>query len=386
MPAKADPSIPTAYEPSDADRAFMRRALELAKRGEGYVEPNPMVGCVLVKGGEIIGEGFHGSFGGPHAEVEALRSATNSPVGATAYVTLEPCSYRGKTPPCVDALIDADIARVVAATIDPNPQVGGRGVRRLRAAKVRVEVGLCEREACRLIAPFRRMMIDKRPFVIAKWAQSLDGKLATHTGDARWITGEQARRHVHRVRGRVDALVVGVKTVIADDPELTCRDAAPRRVATRVVVDPQLRTPPAAKLVRTAREAPTLIITSSAAKDANRKRLTDAGCQILAVRSTREGVSIPGMLKLLAGRGMTNVLFEGGGDLLGRLFDAHRRSPCVDECHMYVAPLLVGGQDAVPAIGGIGPAQIADALRLTTPPRQRRLGDDMLFIFRVGDE
>src|SRR5262245_29686131 len=201
-----------------ADTLFMRRALRLALRGQGGVEPNPLVGCVLVRAGRIIGEGWHAKFGGPHAEVRALKSCQSSPRGATAYVTLEPCCHHGKTPPCTDALLAAGVTRVVAAVRDPNPAVHGRGAETLRKAGIRVEFGLLAAEGADLIAPFAKLVKTSRPWVILKWAQSLDGVIATRTGDSKWISDEACRAHAHRTRGRVDGILVGVNTLLRDDP------------------------------------------------------------------------------------------------------------------------------------------------------------------------
>jgi diaminohydroxyphosphoribosylaminopyrimidine deaminase/5-amino-6-(5-phosphoribosylamino)uracil reductase len=353
------------------DEAHLRRALALARRGQGYVEPNPLVGCVLVKRGRVIGAGCHRRFGGPHAEVEALRSCTESPRGATVYVTLEPCCHWGKTPPCVDALIEARVARVVAPLADPNPQVAGRGFARLKRAGVRVDVGLLHKEAAELHAPFIKLIHAHRPWVILKWAQSLDGRIATRTGDSRWITDEVCRRHAHRVRARMDAILVGVETVLRDDPLLTCRAGRPRRIATRVILDTHLRTPPRAKLVRTARDVPTWIFCGRNVRARRTRALERAGCVIRPVASSRNGVSLPAVLDALGAASFTNVLVEGGGRVLGRFFDAG----LADELHIYVAPLLVGGRDAPGPLGGLGPRRVRDALRWPGPLRFIRLGD-----------
>ncbi|GAF88580.1 unnamed protein product, partial [marine sediment metagenome] len=209
------------YDP--LDHRMMARAIALARRGEGHVEPNPMVGCVIVRNRRSIGEGYHRRFGGPHAEIEALLACTRDPQGATVYVSLEPCCHHGKTPPCTDALIAARVARVVVAARDPNPVVRGRGIRRLRTAGIDVETGVLEGEAAEVLAPYATRVRLYRPFVIAKWAQSLDGKLATRTGHSQWISCEASRRRVHRLRARVDAILVGCGTVLADDPLLTAR-------------------------------------------------------------------------------------------------------------------------------------------------------------------
>ncbi|RMF74303.1 MAG: bifunctional diaminohydroxyphosphoribosylaminopyrimidine deaminase/5-amino-6-(5-phosphoribosylamino)uracil reductase RibD, partial [Planctomycetota bacterium] len=266
----------------------MRIALRTARRGLGRVEPNPPVGCVLVRGGRELARGFHRYFGGPHAEVDALRRAGNAR-GATAYVTLEPCCYHGKTPPCTQALIAAGIRRVVAAVRDPNPRVSGRGLALLRRAGLQVDVGVLADEAEALIAPFRKLTKTGRPWVIAKWAQSLDGRIATRTGDSRWISDVAARTHAHRTRARVDAIIIGARTAGIDDPLLTARLARPRRVAARVVLDPNLRTPTNGRLVRTAGNFPTWICCDASASKRRRAELLDAGCRIITLARRGDG-------------------------------------------------------------------------------------------------
>ncbi len=355
--------------PKPDDAAFMQRALRLATRGQGYVEPNPMVGCVIVRQGKIVGEGYHRRFGGSHAEIEALRRCRSSPRGATVYVTLEPCCHFGKTPPCTHALIEAGVRRVVAAMRDPTPQVAGRGFRKLQAAGIPAESGVLAEQAAELNAPFLKLMRDKRPWVILKWAQSLDGKIATRTGDAKWISDEHARAHAHRVRGRVDAILVGGNTVLTDDPQLTCRVGRARRVATRVVLDAELRTPLKARLVRSAHKTPTWIVCAAGAPRSRAKALEAAGCVVQRVARERPGLSLPAVLDLLGSAGMTNVLVEGGGRLLGSFLDER----LADEFHIYVAPLLIGGVQAVSALSGRGAATVREALCLPEKTTIRRL-------------
>ena len=259
-----------------SDPRHMKRAITLARRGEGKVEPNPMVGCVLVRDGKVLGEGWHRVFGGPHAEIEALRAAAKAGPdvrGCDAYVSLEPCCHHGKTPPCTEALIDAGVARVLVGVADPFAQVAGRGIAALRDAGVQVEVGIEHEAASDLIAPFARRVTAGRPWVIAKWAQPLDGRIATATGQSRWISNDASRRQVHQLRARVDAVMVGVGTVIADDPQLTARDVRRLRVARRVVVDPSLRIPLDATLLRSLDAGhgggPVMIATAQDAIDAH---------------------------------------------------------------------------------------------------------------------
>ncbi len=359
----------------------MRRALALARRGEGRVEPNPMVGCVIVRGGRIIGEGYHDRFGGPHAEVHALRSIGGTARGSTVYVTLEPCCHFGKTPPCTDALITAGVRRVVAATCDPFPRMRGQGAAILRRAGIDVRLGVCEAEALELMGPYLKLQCRRQPWVILKWAQSLDGKIATRTGDSKWISGERARRWVHRLRGRVDAIVVGIHTVLADDPDLTCRDAPARRVATRIVIDPRLRLPLSSRLVRTARRVPTLAVAKAKAASASRRQaLQRAGVEVLEVAGTPRGLHLDRLLRELAARGMANVLVEGGGRTAGALYDAG----LVDEAFVFVSPRLIGGQEAPGPLGGTGARRMADVARPRTL-HVRDIGGDYLYNLRLSD-
>lgn len=333
------------------DESWMARALTLAERGRGHVEPNPLVGAVVVRAGLVVGEGWHQRYGGPHAEVHALQAAGTAAQGATLYVTLEPCCHHGKTPPCTDAVLRAGITRVVAAMPDPFPQVSGRGLELLRAAGVAVEVGLGEAAACQLNAPYLTLLRHNRPYVHLKWAMTLDGKIATHSGDSKWISNETSRRRVHELRGRVDAVLVGVGTVLADDPLLTARPPGPRR-ATRIVLDSRGRTPLTAQLLRTAGDAPVLIAAALPRPE--------VGVEVLPLPGDG-GVSVPALLAELGRRRMTNLLVEGGATVLGSFLDAG----LVDEVHVFVAPVLAGGRNALSPVGGRGVDRIADALRLT---------------------
>jgi diaminohydroxyphosphoribosylaminopyrimidine deaminase/5-amino-6-(5-phosphoribosylamino)uracil reductase len=355
----------------ELDAWHMRRALELAAQGEGVVEPNPMVGCVVVQGAEIIGEGWHRRFGQPHAEVEALRIAGRRAAGATLYVTLEPCCHFGKTPPCTRAVIAAGIRRVVAAQRDPFPQVAGGGMAELQAAGIAVEVGLLEAEAQRLNAPYLKLLHTGWPWIIAKWAMTLDGKLATHTGDSRWVSGPLARQCVHALRGRMDAIIVGHATAARDDPLLTARPPGPR-TAVRIVLDTRAALADGSRLVQTARETPVLVAVGEQAAEADRQRLTAAGCEVFVCAGQTHAERLAALLDELGRRRMTNVLVEGGSQVLGSLFDAG----AIDEIHVFIAPKLVGGSAAPPAIGGVGVSALADALRLDAPTIQQ-LGDDV---------
>lgn len=363
------------------DHAMMRRAIALARRGEGRVEPNPMVGCVIVRGRRVIGEGYHRRFGGPHAEIEALAACDKRPRGATVYITLEPCSHTGKTPPCTEALIRAGVARVVVARRDPHRAVNGRGIRRLRSAGIDVVCGTCRSEASDVLAPFLTRVLHGRPYVIAKWAQSLDGKLCTRTGQSKWISCDASRRRVHRLRARMDAVVVGAGTAAVDDPLLTARDVPVRRAALRVIVAGRLRVTPRSRLARTARQHPTVVMTTArAAKSTAAARLRRCGVEVVGCRSRGDRVSPADMLRRLADRDATNVLVEGGPSLLTSLFEAR----LVDEAFVFTAPILIGGDDARGPIGGRGAARIDDCITPTWV-RTSRSGRDVLVHMRLAN-
>lgn len=339
--------LPRTTPDGDQDRRMMRRAIALARRGEGRVEPNPMVGCVIVRRGQVIGEGYHRRFGAPHAEVEALRAVNTSPRGATVYVSLEPCCHQGKTPPCSRALIEAGVARVVAAIRDPNRTVRGRGLRALRRAGVRVDTGVEAAEAAALIAPFATRIRLDRPYVIGKWAQSLDGKLAGARGESKWISCETSRRRVHRLRARVDAVLVGSGTVLSDDPALTARNVPLRRRALRVVLDGRLRIPLRCQLVDTTAKHPVLVFTlAAAARSTKASRLRKAGVEVVACGTRNGRLSLAACLSALASRDVTNLLVEGGAALLTSFLDAE----LLDEAYVFTAPILIGG--AAPALLG----------------------------------
>ena len=375
---------------SSTDERYMGLALNLAGRGQGHVEPNPMVGCVVVhrsavagahqsaSADGVIGQGWHERFGGDHAEVNALRHAADRAQGATMYVTLEPCCHQGKTPPCTDAILRAGIGRVVVAQLDPNPLVQGRGVRQLRVAGITVDVGCCEQAARRLNAPYRMQVELGRPWVIAKWAMTLDGKIASRESHSRWISNHRSRAIVHGLRGRVDAIVVGANTARIDDPLLTARPSGPR-VATRVVVDSKARLADDSRLVRTVDKAPVVVAVSNQAVDDDIARLKSAGCEVIQCGDGLTAVRLVDLLELLAQREMTNVLVEGGGRLLGSFWDAG----LIDEVHAFVAPKLVGGNEAPGPIGGHGLPAICESPSLVDVKIDQVDGD--LFIRGVVD-
>ncbi len=340
---------------STEDQRWMRQALLLAEQGRGRVEPNPMVGCVIVKDQRLLGAGYHQRFGGPHAEIEALTDARESDTsGAIAYVTLEPCCHYGKTPPCTDALIAARVSRVVVATADPHAIVDGGGLAQLRAAGIDVQVGLLDLEAQQLNAPYFKRVATGRPWVIAKWAMSLDGRIATRAGHSQWISGVASRRWVHELRGRMDAIVVGSGTALADNPQLTARPAGPR-TALRVVADSRLRLPLESRLVQSAKEFPVLIVTGPQANTDAARALESRGIQIWHSKLTDRQDRLHEMLELLGQQfSATNVLVEGGSQLLGSLYDIRQ----IDQCEVFLCPKLIGGQAAYSPLGGLGAEQV----------------------------
>jgi len=363
---------------SELDLWHMRRALELAVLGQGYVEPNPMVGCVIVQGAEIIGEGWHRRFGEAHAEVEALKLAGPRAAGATMLVTLEPCCHYGKTPPCTKAIVAAGIRRVVVAQHDAFPQVAGKGLGELRAAGIEVEVGLLESEARRVNAPYLKLLRTGRPWVLAKWAMTLDGRTATRTGSSQWISGPESREIVHELRGRVDAIVIGRNTARRDDPLLTARPPG-RRTAIRVVVDTRASLSSASQLVRTAREVPVLVAAGPEAQKADRQRLAAAGCEVFICQGESHADRLDELLEELGRRRLTNVLVEGGGHLLGSLLDTGQ----IDEIHVFIAPKLLGGETAHSPVEGEGIGEVSAAIPLDGA-ELRQLGSDVYLTGRIA--
>ncbi|HVT29281.1 MAG TPA: bifunctional diaminohydroxyphosphoribosylaminopyrimidine deaminase/5-amino-6-(5-phosphoribosylamino)uracil reductase RibD [Lacipirellulaceae bacterium] len=367
--------------PTDDDR-FMAHALALAVRGMGAVEPNPMVGCVIVRNGEIVGEGYHERFGGRHAEVSAIAAAGEQAAGATAYVSLEPCCHEGKTPPCTQALLRAGVKRVVVAIEDPFPQVSGSGIAELRAAGIQCDVGVGSSDANWLLAPYRKLITTGRPWVIAKWAMTLDGKLATRTGDSQWISSESSRAVVHQLRGRVDAIVVGSGTARADNPLLTARPADRadvKRIAMRVVVDSTASISLGSRLVQTAADVPVLVTASKSASEDACRQLSGAGVEVFQCAGQSHEQQLASLLDELGCRRMTNVLVEGGSRLLGNLFDMR----AIDEVHVFIAPKLAGGDAAPSPIGADGVERMADALKLTDIAIEE-LDGDVYIHGRVG--
>lgn len=360
----------------------MQAALALARRGLGTVWPNPAVGCVITdRDGRVAGRGWTQPGGRPHAETEALRQAGERAAGGTAYVTLEPCSHHGQTPPCADALIAAKLRRVVVACGDPDPRVSGNGIRMLEAAGLSVAVGLCQDEARELNAGFFHRILDGRPLVTLKFATTLDGRIATHRGDSRWITGPRARQLGHLLRANHDAIMIGVGTAATDNPELTCRlPGLEHRSPVRIVLDGRLRTPLTVKLVADAKRVPTWLVALAGAAPERRQAYIDSGVEVVEVEADAAGhPSMDKALAALAERGLTRVLVEGGS----RVASAMLRADVVDRIVWFRAPSLIGG-DGIPATQAFGVDRIADLVRFTRTGLQEA-GDDLVELYQRKD-
>lgn len=351
------------------DEKFMRAALALAVKATGKTNPNPLVGCVIVKDEQIVGEGCHLKAGTPHAEVHALAAAQDQAHGATAYVTLEPCSHFGRTPPCADALIRAGIKRVVIAMKDPNPLVAGRGIDRLREAGIQVDVGLLLQEASLINEIFIKAITTGLPFVLYKTAMTLDGKIATETGDSRWVSNEESRHYVHQLRDRYDVILAGSETVMQDDPALTCRLPGGRDPV-RLIIDGQLRIPENAQVLTSSKHSPCIIATTQASSKDKVERLQQLNQVEIWQYDTPRQVPLEKLLRDLVRRGWTSVLLEGGGGLAGTLI----KEQCVDKIEFFIAPKLVGGNGPSP-LSGLHIQHMAKALVL----------HDLSFDLETGD-
>jgi len=339
------------------DEYYMRLALQLAEGAAGQTGINPVVGCVIVKDGRIIGMGAHLQRGEAHAEVHALNMAGDQAAGATAYVTLEPCSHHGATPPCCERLIKEKVARVVVATTDPNPLVAGRGIERLREMGIAVEVGLLGEQAASLNEVFNHFIVNKRPFVTLKTALTLDGRIATHAGHSKWITGPAAREVVHTLRHRYAAIMVGAETVRTDDPELTTRLSVPGLHPVRIVVDSQLRLPDNARLLNA--EAPTIVLTTEAADAGKEEKLKHLGAEVLRCGAGPR-VDLADAMSKLGERGISSILLEGGGVLNGSMLQAG----LIDKLMLFYAPIIVGGEGSPSGFAFRGPEAMSAAYRL----------------------
>ncbi len=354
-------------------KKFMQRALDLGRQGEGRTRPNPAVGAVVCKDGQVVGEGYHPRAGEPHAEIFALRRAGELARGADLYVTLEPCSHQGKTGPCADAVIAAGISRVFVGTSDPNPLVSGRGITRLREAGIQVEVGIMEAECRRLIAPFAKHVATGLPYLVLKSAITLDGNSATFTGDSQWISSETSRASVHRLRDRMDAIMVGVGTVLKDDPRLTTRLPEGGQDPLRIVVDSALRIPEAASVLSVASGAPTLIATTARAPRDKIERLRARGAEILEIGERGGRVDLSQLMVQLGAQGIQSILLEGGAELNAGALAAD----IVDRVMIFVAPKLLGGFGGKGIFAGCGVATLAEARELEDV-LVTRFGDDIL--------
>ncbi len=363
---------------NDDDETFMQQAIDVAFRGEGFVEPNPMVGCVIVRDGKVIGQGHHEKFGDPHAEIMALRSLPSMADArdATVYVTLEPCSHHGKTPPCTDALIDAAVKRVVVAIQDPFDKVNGTGIQRLADAGIRTTVGVLTDQAANLIAPFAKQVRSETPWVIAKWAMTADGKIATTAGQSQWITGQSSRAEVHRLRGRVDAIVTAMGTVIADDPRLTARPPGPRNQV-RVVLCRNRLPPLKSQLIQTASQSPVWLFTSDLISIEQTETWQQHEVKVIPLATNDPVQMVRDALHDLGQQSMTNVMVEGGGELLGSFLLADQ----IDECHVFVGAKLFGGTTAMGPIGGPGIKHLSSASNLALQ-RVDKFENDVRMIYR----
>jgi diaminohydroxyphosphoribosylaminopyrimidine deaminase/5-amino-6-(5-phosphoribosylamino)uracil reductase len=365
----------------DADRQYMDRAIELAWQGRGWTSPNPMVGAVVVKDGQVVGEGFHPQAGKPHAEIYALDAAGAEAEGATLYVTLEPCAHHGRTPPCVERLLSSGVARVVVAVMDPNPLVAGKGIQRLREAGIEVEVGTSAHEATRLNERFFKYIKTKRPFVAIKTGMSLDGKIATASGESQWITNEDSRMHVQTLRATYDAIMVGVNTVVQDNPRLTCRIPGGRQPI-KIIIDSMARTPLNANIfakqgtqhLRTN----TIICVCSRAPEDRVRALREVGAEIMVCADSGFNVDthidLAKLMPMLGKREITSVLLEGGGTLNSAALDAG----IVDKIYAYVAPKIIGGVGAPTMVEGSGVVLLEEAVQLYRMTCSNMAGDILL--------
>ena len=355
----------------EQDRQYMKMALELAQKGMGFTAPNPMVGAVIVKNGRIIGQGYHRKYGELHAEREALAVCTEEPKGASIYVTLEPCCHYGKQPPCVNAILEAGIRRVIIGSSDPNPLVAGKGIRILKDHGIEVTENILKEECDKLNEAFFYYIQNKKPYVVMKYAMTMDGKIAAYTGESKWVTGEAARIHVQEQRLKYTGIMVGVGTVLADDPMLTCRLENSRNPV-RIICDSHLRTPLTSKIVRTAETIPTILASSS--KDQQKiKNYEELGCQVLYVPEKNGHIELNRLMELLGAAKIDSILLEGGGSLNWSALE----SGIVQKVQTYIAPKLFGGEEAKTPVEGKGFPDPASAVLLKNS-EIIRLGDDFL--------
>jgi diaminohydroxyphosphoribosylaminopyrimidine deaminase/5-amino-6-(5-phosphoribosylamino)uracil reductase len=357
---------------NERDIEFMRRAIALAKQGGGFVHPNPLVGCVVVKDGQVIAEGYHEKYGEFHAERNALTRCKADTTGATLYVTLEPCCHYGKTPPCTEIIIEKGIAKVFVGILDPNPLVAGKGVKILQDAGIKVVSGLCEDEIREMNKVFLKYITTKRPYVIMKTAMTLDGKIAAHTGDSKWVTNAESRKAVHALRSELAGVVVGINTVLADDPMLNCRLDGRCHQPVRIVVDSKLRIPMDSQLVKTAKEYRTIIATSQAV--ISTEALISKGIEIVFCASNDNHVDINDLMDKLGAMGIDSLLLEGGGTLNAAFLEAG----CVDEVWAFIAPKIIGGAAAKTPVSGKGIDLMSEAINLHNIEIQNINGDILI--------
>ncbi len=356
------------------DRHFMNMALDLAAKGQGFTSPNPMVGAVVVKDNRIVGRGYHKIAGGSHAEVEALEAAGEFAKGATLYVTLEPCNHTGRTPPCTRKILELGIARVVAAMKDPNPKVTGNGAEFLKQNGVHVTTGVCEAQAQQLNEAFVKYIRTGCPFVMAKCAATLDGRIATRTGDSRWVTGESARRYVHQLRHWTDAIMVGINTILNDDPSLTTRlPGLQGSDPTRVILDTHLTIPPDARVLQQASAAPTIVVAGIGVAGSKKTAIEKTGARVLNVALNNDLIDMNLLMEQLGAMELTSLLIEGGSRVLASAFNR----AVVDKVFFFYAPKILGGDDGVPICSGPS-AELMDECIGLRDIAVHRFGDDVL--------
>jgi diaminohydroxyphosphoribosylaminopyrimidine deaminase/5-amino-6-(5-phosphoribosylamino)uracil reductase len=359
---------------AEIERRLMRRVLALAAMGRGCTSPNPLVGAVVAKGSRIVGQGFHRKAGEPHAEIIALREAGRAARGATLYTNLEPCCHTGRTPPCVEEILSAGVERVVSSIRDPDPRVNGGGFRALRRGGVVVEVGLMKGEASYLNRAFTKFVKEGFPFVTLKGAASLDGRIATRNGESKWITSTEAREHARLLRREHDAVLVGIGTVLTDDPRLTARPSSRHRSPLyRVVLDGHLRLPPRARLLSTLDEGPIVVFAGPHAAPSRARRLERRGVTVERLPTRGGRLDLRGLLRRLAQKDVTRLLVEGGGEVHSSFLE----EGLADRLVLYLAPRIIGGRDARALVGGRGPARLSDAVTLSRPIAYR-VGADLV--------
>lgn len=369
---------------SKEDIKYMKRALKLAEKGEARVSPNPMVGAVVVKNGRIVGEGYHKFYGGPHAEVYALEAAGEEALGADIYVTLEPCSHYGKTPPCANKLVSSGIKRAVVAMVDPNPEVAGRGLDILREAGIEVDLGLMSDKAKEINEVFIKFITDEYPYIYLKKAQTLDGYIASNTGDSKWITNKEARLEGHKLRHKVDAVMVGIGTVLADDPSLTTRLEDRDGIdSLRIILDPELEVPLSAKIINQKSEANTLIIAGKEAVDKKVSKFNKLNSKkqveiITFTLNKNKFLPIKKILKLLHQKKISSILVEGGA----KLSHSFLHEELIDKLYYFIAPKIYGGSDGIASFCGKGPEFMSDAKNIEII-ENKKLGDNYLFIAKL---